>query len=172
MPRRFWTDDAIVLAIRMRDEDRATEEIAQALGRTVDAVELKFKWIRKPKGERHPRFWSAQEDATLRRLKAENADWERIAVAVGRNKHKCQSRWRYLTRNPEEHRAQLDRLAQRYRRLKGRNVCADVPLYLKPAMQVRLAEAASRRHRDFTAEFFGDPPIGYSALDKRTGAAP
>lgn len=105
--------------------------------------------------------WSPAEDAQLpaigdvpRRMTREH--WQAIAEQVGNNRTWMACRQRYLDlRRKEHHRAG--------RKANGR-------IDRRTVMQEPPSAAALPRHTSLTAAFFGDPPPGRSALDRRPPA--
>jgi hypothetical protein len=95
------------------------------------------------------RKWSEQETATARRLLADQAGDAEFRQTLGRSK---QSAISHLNRKGVETGNYQPQVADRI------NIPAEVI-----AAAVKRAQAPTT----FTGSIFGDPPIGYSALDVR-----
>lgn len=116
--------------------------------------------------------WTPDEDATLRRMDAEGADYYDMAERLGRTPHATLQRL-YDLRDPV--RMEARRLAkiesQRAYEQRSREALArKLPPPLDEGLIARRAEAASLRPRDLTGLLMGDPPVGRSALDVRRHA--
>lgn len=90
--------------------------------------------------------WTDEEVRRLFELKAQGLSWRQIGVALNRNYHSVNSKWVDMHRNrshPNTHDAAVPKhvIAEREHRL-------NAPLTI-------------------TAFVFGDPPIGFSALEGR-----
>lgn len=117
--------------------------------------------------------WSSAEVEMLLRLKAEGYTDAAIAVELGRSTKGVVGKLEYIGLNPlqrEERRQALRRrrIAEgiQSKRLhpNGQIIASSRP------DQERVAERNARYaapHRDLTAAFFGDPPVGFSALERR-----
>ncbi len=94
--------------------------------------------------------WTAADDARALALDADDLGYEDIAIEMG------------IT--PGSVRARLEKL-----RYAGRTKAEPKRYgFLSPALIAeRDARKAAYDRRDQTATFFGDPPIGFSALDQR-----
>ena len=114
-----------------------------------------------------PRPWTPNEDDTLKRMAAEGSAWTMIGQAVNRKPNVCAQRYYRLL--PPELRS-IKSIAE---------INAEAVAMLDPetkaAFERRDEMTAARDARDdkalaqgnYTPVFFGDPPPGYSALDKR-----
>jgi hypothetical protein len=105
--------------------------------------------------------WTPEEDEIGRRLLDENASEAEFLEKLGRTKNAAENHCYYL-----EHRAMV------FRRR------GEIPVRRGPARQVTIANAPSiammdDAHRQsvaprsLTSAFFGDPPPGRSALDRK-----
>jgi hypothetical protein len=104
---------------------------------------------------RYPIIWTPERVASLRRLMAERARPNEIASALGVTEAQVSTKIALLRH--------IERTA-------AGNTARATPQSVIDEREAR-AEAAWRRNQ--TQEFFGDPPPGYSALDrKRSSAAP
>lgn len=104
--------------------------------------------------------WTNVELRLLSDMRAVGLTWPQIAAALpGRSPAQCAGRWHH-----EQMRAvAADRKAAGLRQSGG----LDVP-------QGVLTDRARRQeapHRDLAGAVFGDPPKGFSALDRRRGAS-
>lgn len=113
------------------------------------------------KGITPPPDWTAAEDARLVELLEAKRPWGEIAAAIGRSIGACTAR-RYALRSARRrNRANRDR----------------APGIAWPARKEAEATALAMRAaaltapRSLTAEIFGDPLPGRSALDRRADAA-
>ena len=105
------------------------------------------------------RPWTEEEDNTLMQLRRDGVTWEDIA---------------------ERQRRSVKAIRSRYCDLRSGRVRLRRPnLHAEPAPNVRLmpemladrdARMEASWRRTPTQEFFGDPPPGYSALDKKRQA--
>jgi hypothetical protein len=101
--------------------------------------------------------WTLEEDEIGRRLLEEHASEAEFLEKLGRTKEVARKHFYYA-----EHRAMIFR--QR----------GEVPVRPGPTRQVTITNAPSiammddaQRQRSLTSEFFGDPPPGRSALDRK-----
>ena len=112
---------------------------------------------------------SDDEIARAYKLRQRGLTLNQIAVAMGRKYNTIANRFRWDALNPEERQTNRDRK----REWRNKNVLkpkADIPLpFTRPSPEL-LADRARREampHRDLTGAFFGDPPVGLSALEGR-----
>lgn len=121
----------------------------------------------------HKKLWTADEWAAAQRLRAEGYQFAGIAARHGRgiNGVKEKFRWEAMTAAQREARAARihgHKVAYRERASSYRPQ-AQVTASLRPpesSFQEREARHAAGP-RDLTGAFFGDPPRGYSALERR-----
>ncbi len=103
--------------------------------------------------------WSESDDATLHRLRdIKRWQWEDIGKRLGRTGGACQTRYSDLRGGRTNER---------------RNVHSEPAANVHVAADLIVARDARREasyRRTQTQEFFGDPPPGYSALDKKRAA--
>lgn len=88
------------------------------------------------------RPWTRQEDDTACRMDLENKSRKEIGRVLGRSHHAVCARLRYLGMMEREWQPTPEMI-------EDRNARSMLP------------------HRDLTSAFFGDPPIGLSALEGR-----
>ncbi len=139
--------------IELRRQRISWPKIADQLGRMPEACRSRFKRL-VPKEERRKTsrldMWTDEENATLARLVAEGKPSREIAAILNRPLHGTKSKIQYqktgpLKRGPTTAVAPPECIAERERRLSA--------------------------PRDLTAIFMGDPPKGYSALDRKMATA-
>jgi hypothetical protein len=118
-------------------------------------------------------LWSSEETSRARKLLARNATAEEFRIELGRSKAAAQARILYLD-NPRSRERTKERA---YRQKMGERadpmptgIQAERPRSIPPHLVVE-ARQRSAAARSITAFVFGDPPPGYSALDKRTAEA-
>lgn len=97
--------------------------------------------------------WNEIHEAKALAMADDGMGWEDIAVEVGCSPGAARSRVEVLRRSRRVHRAQ----SQVHERVTA------------AALADRLARSEARDRRDTTAELFGDPPPGFSALEGKTG---
>lgn len=102
-----------------------------------------------------PVAWPPEEVARLFRLRqVEGRDWSEIARELGRTESGVKSKYKY--------------------ELHSRDVRApSVPFQREPVPELVLSEQARRLcapYRSQASAFCGDPPFGFSALDRRVVA--
>lgn len=91
-------------------------------------------------------FWTQEQVELLFELRDDEAwEWPEIAKHLGIDQNKCVAKYE-----------------NEYSRHKTRCEKAPNKLFID-----REHRAAARDRQDLTAQFFGDPPPGYSALDQR-----
>lgn len=112
--------------------------------------------------------WSDSELETLHRMLAENKPRTEIAKALGFARSRVDGRIRLERTTPE----QFEATAKRKRAWEARNRLGARPYRdmtisaSRPASElIEEARLRSMAPRTITAEFFGDPPKGFSQLD-------
>jgi hypothetical protein len=92
-------------------------------------------------------LWTPADDALLRELREdEGLEWDAIAPIIGRTDRAC---------------------ASRYERLTSRTRYTAADPKASPAATIAASKREEARDRlDLTGRIFGDPPPGYSALDR------
>ena len=97
--------------------------------------------------------WSMKEFQQALRMKRQGATFADIAVALGRSTVAVEAKLKYCS--------------------KARVNGSIVRLIEGPASAVEeQVKRNAAHHRDLTGAICGDPPIGYSALDRKRGVAP
>ena len=120
-------------------------------------------------------LWSDEDTATARILLARNASFEEFFTILGRSKAASKTRIQYLDNENVRYRKYEHVKRQRtHRRLTGSapppsqrhvtRMSAGAP----PAHVLADAAARSNAPRTLSAMLLGDPPIGFSALDRRS----
>lgn len=104
--------------------------------------------------------WSPEEDATLLQLCSGGLTREAIGLLMGRSENGVKGRLKLLKMSKEER-------TKFYAMKRVSN--AEEPAIGRPTVEmIRDRDArAMLPCRDLTAAFFGDPPLGLSALDGR-----
>jgi hypothetical protein len=120
-----------------------------------------------------PPLWTEQEDAILREKRQQGVEFKYIAASMpGRSLHSCRQRYKWLSadddgkksmRAVQREKRQLAFEASGKRKIPPRaNSLSVMPLQV---FVDRAARAAAPR--TITQVLFGDPPQGFSALDRR-----
>jgi hypothetical protein len=121
-------------------------------------------------------LWSEEETAVLREMKAAGATVPEIMARLGRSKYGIKERWRWLNTDEEERakRCRQINLNRNIRAQFGNGISAT-----RSAPRVVPDEVVSNRDargkagpRDLAGAFFGDPPRGFSALDRKLRGEP
>lgn len=117
----------------------------------------------------HGRAWSESESSCVREMKAQGKSWKEIASFVGRDSRAVRAHIKRLDRTPEE-------IAEHKRTLQIRReynafIAAHPAGEIDPAILYRLLAERNQRwdaeqHASIAGILFGDPPPGYSALDR------
>jgi hypothetical protein len=118
-------------------------------------------------------LWSPDEDESLRQMKSQGLSFRKIATSIGRTWCSTVHRWRLLNIKDEERESRSERArtyrAERRRRDSGhkqRGVDCVRPLVIPDVVFEERNERLSAP-RSLTGFICGDPPAGYSALDRR-----
>jgi hypothetical protein len=115
--------------------------------------------------------WSPQEWIRVKHLIGRGHDVAQIALMIGRSKEQLKGKIRWENMTEEKRRARRDRInARRHRN--GEHFPSqrvDKPTITHRAPPETLAERALRLSapQTLTGALFGDPPIGFSALDRK-----
>ena len=143
--------------IALREQHTPWNDIADRLGRTVNSCCSRYRAIL-PESER-ARFgsgnrWSDQDEATLIKLVAEGRKPRHIANFMGIDIKVVYSKLQHIRK---------ERKVVHFEPMRPRAI---IPEHC-------LIDRDRRMHaeRDITAEFFGDPRPGQSALDKKMGVS-
>lgn len=125
------------------------------------------------------RIWTKQEWETALKLQGLGHDRKYIALILGRSPDELRKKIHYESMTPSERetkrlRTNESRASRRKgapRRVRAIPNVVSVPFDKTPesVLQERKSRLALE-HANLTAEFFGDPKPGYSALDKKQGA--
>ena len=150
-----WSDEDCDKILALSQEGKTLEQIAEIMGRKAGAIRTKLKRLR-PGVSLKRVSWSKEEKALLINLK-ENArlGWSEIAVRLGRPSGTCYSKYKYLKH--------IGSTGPRIQTTNGLMIPEQV-----------LAERERRQSAPLTisAYVLGDPPRGYSALDRKREGAP
>jgi hypothetical protein len=165
---RPWTEEEYALALEMlaRDEDDAAF-LAQ-FGKTKNAVERRRDRLKYGEAPRTPRAppWTPEKDAQALAMKTKGHTPQEIADAVGKTRGATRFRLRQLSLTAEqremESRARHVNSVPRERQTARHHVTQAHSKFVPPEV---LEEASRRALAPQPA--FGDPPIGFSALDRR-----
>lgn len=112
--------------------------------------------------------WTPEEDARLIELRAQRMPYKDIAVIMGRSLHSLDTRIRYL-QMPESARVEKNERHNEGKRM-TRATSAPVDPSRIPAEVLDDRAARYSAPVTLTGLFFGDPPVGFSALDRREHA--
>lgn len=118
------------------------------------------------------RKWTSEEQELLFKLKRQSVSFAEIAERLNRTRKAVEWRWQVINFTPAKkeryRKTKLDNAATYRRRPRKTNPARFVPDVMI-APEVVLIERSIRlaAPRTITGLLFGDPPIGYSALDKR-----
>jgi hypothetical protein len=113
------------------------------------------------------KVWSEEETAILREMVAAGCGLPAIMERLGRTEPSVRERWRYINQSREEKAKRQEQINIK-RRLRnqfgtGTSLYASrVPQDVLVNREARLAAGP----RDLTGAFFGDPPRGFSALER------
>lgn len=112
------------------------------------------------------RPWTPHEDATLLEMRAAGEKTSVIADKLYRGMAAVKNRERYIKMTPEQHEARaIDKRSVRRERgevTQFTDVRAEVPPEVWEERNRRLAATHT-----LTGSFFKDPPVGFSALDRK-----
>ena len=102
-------------------------------------------------------------------LRKQGLTFNQIAVAMGRKYNTIVNRFKWDAMTPEERQTNRERKREWRNAHYGRPK-AEIPLPTARPTPEMLADRDRREampHRDLTSAFFGDPPLGLSALEGR-----
>lgn len=151
-----WSAEEDAAVIALRADQFAWDVIAERIGRSVHACGARYRQLlpvdSRPKFSRAKR-WSSEDEKILMGLLAQNKTNKQISEAMGRSRKEVYSKVEYITRMGKK----------------------KVHTVLTPRVSVPdhvLADADRRANapRTISAFVLGDPPMGFSALDKRVFA--
>lgn len=116
--------------------------------------------------------WSTDELEILHRMLAEKKTPKEIAKALGCVRARVDGRIRAERKTPEQRQAETKRKAEWFKhRTRVRSYRESTISSSRPTAElIEEAKLRATAPRSLTAEFFGDPPKGWSALDRRQGA--
>jgi hypothetical protein len=113
------------------------------------------------------KVWSEEETAILREMVAAGCGLPAIMEKLGRTKPSVRERWRWINLSAEAKGRRLKELNDK-RKLRSR-YGTGISLYASRVPENVLANREARvaaGPRDLTGAFFGDPPRGFSALER------
>lgn len=96
-----WTkeEDELLIQLHQRHGNSWALIAKQLDGRTENSTKSRFKSLER----KRERSWTAHEDSTILRARAEHASWEAIAEMLpNRTKHACKMRWKDLQQMASE----------------------------------------------------------------------
>ena len=115
------------------------------------------------------RRWTAEEDQALRSLIVSGLSLKQAAPVLGRPYHSTKEHWRWINMTVEQKMERAARLRQPrlnasgiIRRVDENSTRAIAPSYIFEERDRRLLA-----ERSITCQLMGDPPPGFSALDRR-----
>lgn len=118
------------------------------------------------------RLWTDEETTILREMMGAARDVSEIMARLGRSKHSIKERWRWINRT-EEDRVRRQKQINLNRHMRN-NCIAGVGAsrlvsYREIPEEVTIIRAArlNAGPQSLTGAFFGDPPRGFSALDRK-----
>lgn len=150
-----WNTDDDQKMLDLRSAGLAWKEVAERMGRTDQGCCARYRKL-VPQNERK-RYakgmrWTEEEEATLKQLIGEGRKARQIAHFMGKELQPVYSKIQQMRQPGRQLHIELDPRVY-------------VPEHIKEDRDRRM-----RAERDITAEFFGDPVPGQSALDKKQGA--
>ncbi len=116
-------------------------------------------------------MWSPEEWATVARMRADRMTVSAIAARIGRRASTVTAKIRFeeLDADQREERRKRIRGYKRRKTIKSDRPFEMVMKHQRPPEEL-IADRENRHAagpRDLTGAFFGDPPRGYSALERR-----
>lgn len=158
--REYWTAEEIDQLHTLRAEGFEAPEIAQKLGRSTQSVRSKFHKVKNgilqndgKNAWTERKAWTAQEIEQLKHLRdVERLSFTAIGKIMGRPSATVSSKHCYLrTSAPIRH-----------------DVEQRGTFVIPPEVREDWKRRQMASHRDLTSAFCGDPPLGFSALERRT----
>lgn len=149
-----WSKEQDQMIIALRGDKTPWNEISERVGRSVEACSCRYRKIL-PQARRvrsFRRIWTAADEALLEQLVAEKVSPVRIAAKMNKTRGAVNSKIQAM---------RMDQTRMHFERVPR----IEVPQRCLDDRDRRLGAELS-----LTAEFFGDPRPGQSALDKKQGA--
>jgi hypothetical protein len=119
--------------------------------------------------------WGAQEWKRVQHLISRGHSVASIALMIGRSKEQVKGKIRWETMDEEKRKARRDRINARNhareKHLPKRHYTPTIT-HRAPAEAVADRELRMMAPQTLTGAFCGDPPIGYSALDRKLRGEP
>lgn len=115
--------------------------------------------------------WSADETAQLCEMKAANCGIEEMMLRLDRSDHSINERWRWFNLTDDQRRERRKRINAL--RNANRNGATRVRIPISAYNRVVPPDVFAERNRrintprTMACELMGDPPPGYSALDRK-----
>jgi hypothetical protein len=117
--------------------------------------------------------WTAEQDAQLLKLRDEKMPYKEIAALMARSVDALDTRYRYITKSDPERRIEMDRkniMRRENRKITFRNYPTDPATVPDQVLQDRNARITTPK--TITAMLLGDPPPGWSSLDRKRQGLP
>jgi len=116
------------------------------------------------------RLWTAEDDEEFQRLCTQPLTYAQIGQRIGRSKGAVEQHFHKMHLDAAQRQARAE-YNRRYQRETRAHACAGSGRASKPALRIPADVLAERDRafsaaRDLTAEIFGDPRPGRSALDR------
>lgn len=150
-----WLPQQDETIVTMRNAECSWKDIADRVGRTVEACSNRYRNLVPAQSRRRfstRRRWSDADVATLKRLLDEGKIARDIAPIMGVPVRVVHAKIEYMRRP-------------------SREIFTNVtPRIYVPPSRMEERDRRMAAERDITAELFGDPRPGQSALDKKQGA--
>jgi hypothetical protein len=112
--------------------------------------------------------WTAEDDAQLLMLRAEKKPYKEISAIMGRTVNALDGRYRYIKKSEAARRSEMERkneMRRENRRAAFRNYPTDPATVPDDVLQDRNARITTPK--TITAILLGDPPPGWSSLDRK-----
>lgn len=169
-----WTDEETDEAREMLKRGAHDSEFRSRFGRPKQSAEYRIRYLDDPKlkawlEQRAETFrspWTQEKDTAALTLKAKGASLAEIARTVGKSPEATKFRLRQLSLSPEQ------REAESRARHSGRtHVSIGARERVMPSSVIPIEVIEDRNRRLMAPQpAFGDPRIGYSALDRKQSA--
>jgi len=149
-----WSKEQDQMIIALRGDKTPWNTISELVGRSVEACSCRYRKIVPKHSQVHSRrrVWMAQDEALLEQLLAEGRSPMQIASIMGKTRSAVNSKIQSM--RMDQTRIHIERVPR-----------IEVPRWCLEDRDRRLGA-----ERSLTAEFFGDPRPGQSALDRKQGA--
>lgn len=165
----FWNDDRIALLIHAREvEELNWVKVGMRLNISGESARKKYTAIRPPAVRVVWRAWTQDEIETLVRMReTEDADWSVVAAAIGRTVAACEVHYsKYCKGRPRVRRKPGPRQRESQARINAEPIFGGQFKIPDDRFAERDARYEAAQRRTITQSIFGDPPPGFSHLDK------